>query len=862
MSILDHPAVPALRAAWDAPDNPARVAALGGVVAPGPLPLRSRYLHLLDEEAPPGPWQAGDWAAIIALEDEGDAAIRRNDAERARNVCGRLLTLEPDPAHRLVTVHAHTGLGDIGLAANDGETAAQEYEAALAAALADHYRFGQLKPLVGLGYVTLMFHSAGTAIDRFREAARLAREVGDPLFVSNALLGVAECEERSGDLESAAAHAREAYDAMAGTGSPLGVGNAAQRLGAMLHRLRRTAEARQWYERARDAFEQAGNPMGLTNTLSGLGDVLMDEDGDFDAAERAYAAALDVARQAELSLSAAHALQDLARISRARGDWAAAVTGFERSLAAYIEVGDLLGMTNALDKLAEAHDRLGQEGEALATRMRAVFEIEEYRATHSDDRSQAEYQRRFRRVYSQALNASVDAGSAASFAVVADCLAGRRLAGLFAETARASATGELSLLQEMITHADQRLVSHRRARRTPAPGPRDPSPEARRRRLIQLLGAVGVRHGLADRAEASLDDLLAAVYLPPADEGDALLAALPANCHVLQILIDPAADGRDRACWLWRDPAGTVQLGATELDSDLTGLIATLQGDSDERAELLIRDLRPLSALLPEGLRATLAAGPRPTIIIPVGELWPIPWGAVPVTAPDPGAPDPDSAVTVLGELAPYVVCPSLTVQRRLAERGAPPPVSAPGTASLWRSPQVRAHEFPSFLASPRWRVTQLPSAGDAKRHLTDSGSDDAIVITGHGRPVPGLGHYLELDAGQWLLPVDLIGAKPPLRLLMVACWGGAIPDRSPSDPLSLATLALAARTAELAATVGELADSPPASDFVERILANLATMPLPGAVHAATRWFLSDEHDRAERVHHWAPLVPFGTIY
>ncbi len=854
--ILSHPALPALRAAWDAPDHTARAKILDGIPVPGAIALRSRYRHLLDRHAPPGPWEAGDWEAILAAEDEGDQVVRHNDGETARDVYIRLLGLEPSATHRVVTVHAHTGLGDIALATNDGESATREYEAALAIARQDSYRFGQVKPLLGLGYVTLMFHSAGTALDPFREAARLAGEVRDPLYAGNALLGAAECEERSGDLEGAAAHAREAYGMLAEVGSTLGMGNAAHRLGAMLHRLGRASEAREWYERARDAFTDVGNPMGLTNALSGLGDVLLEVDEDFDAAERSYAASLDVASKAALSLSMAHALQDLARVSRARGDWAAAAAGFEKSLASYIEAGDLLGMTNALDKLAEAQDQLGQGSEALATRMRAVFEIEEYRATHDDERSQAEYRRRFRRVYSAALEASIEAGSAASFAVVADCLAGRRLAGLFSEMARTAKTGELSFLQEMVTHADQRLVNYRRQRRA-SPPVGDASPEAKRKRLIPLLGALGVRHGLTGQAESSLDDLLAAVYLPPADEGAALLAALPAGCHILQVLIDPASSDPDSAHparWLWRDPAGVPHLGTTE-SGDAADLITVLQGDSDQRADLRISDLEPLRDLLPRELRDAIAADPRPLIIIPVGELWLIPWGAVPVSGP--GSPP-----RVLGEAVPYVICPSLTVQRRLAERGAPPPFATPGRASLWRSPQVRRHEFRTFLADPSWEVSELTSAAEAKQHLMGSVGDDVVVVTGHGRPVQGLGHYLELDAGQWLLPVDLIGASPPTRLLVIACWGGAVPGRGPTDPLSLATLALAARSTEIMATVGELADSEPASEFVEHILENLATMPLPAAVHATTRWFLDDEHDRADRVHHWAPLVPFGTLY
>src|SRR5260370_37365742 len=110
----------------------------------------------------------------------------------------------------------------------------------------------------------------------------------------------------------------------------------------------------------------------------------------------------------------------------------------------------------------------------------------------------------------------------------------------------------------MVTRAAQRLANSRPQRRA-SPPVGDASPEAKRKRLIPLLGALGVRHGLTGQAESSLDDLLAAVYLPPADEGAALLAALPAGGHILQALLAPASShpdsahpaprhGRDPAC--------------------------------------------------------------------------------------------------------------------------------------------------------------------------------------------------------------------------------------------------------------------------------------------------------------------------
>ena len=96
----------------------------------------------------------------------------------------------------------------------------------------------------------------------------------------------------------------------------------------------------------------------------------------------------------------------------------------------------------------------------------------------------------------------------------------------------------------------------------------------------------------------------------------------------------------------------------------------------------------------------------------------------------------------------------------------------------------------------------------------------------------------------------------------MIACWGGAVPGRRPSDPLSLATLSLAAGSAEILATVGELADSPAAALYVEHVIAGMVQESLPEALHAATAWALGDEDFRAEPAYHWAPLVPIGTLY
>jgi tetratricopeptide (TPR) repeat protein len=853
--VSQRPESDSLFAAWQATGQ-RREEILAGIRVPGAIALRSRYRHLLDPEAPPGPWDAGcsrqHWRSVIRLETQGDEAVHRNDFTAARAAFTELAGLETEPVHQVITVHAHLGLGDIELGGDNAEAAAREYETALTLAGTSRYRFGQLRALVGLGYITLIFHSAGAARDLFTRAFTLARQLADPVYAGNAALGAAECAERLGELEQAVTLAGDAYESFSAVGSPLGEGNAAQRLGSMLHRLGRRDEARGWLERALAAFASAGNPTGITNTLSGLGDLLLDA-GDTDEAERAYRRSLETAESAGLRRSRAHALQDLARVERSRGDWAAAARAFTRALEAYRELDELLGMSHAFDKLAEAYAQAGSGTEVMRVRLEAVFAIEEYRATHRDERSQREYRDRFARTYAAALDAASAGDSAESFAVVADCLAGRRLAGLFAETARAAGTGELALLQELLVRADQRLVARRHEEAPLAAGDAGAADDAagargRRDRLIRTLGAVGIKHGLAPRAEISLDDLLAAVYLPPADEGGLLLQALPENCHALQILLDPQDPGRAR--WLWQRPDRTTKAGGSVLTSAAADLIAVLRSDSDDRAGLRISDMAPLSDLLPAELRAELAAGRvQRLVILPVGELWLVPWGAVPV-APD----------RVLGEAASYVICPSLTIQRQLATRGAPGLLAHPQRADLWRSPLISHHELTRFQADQAWQVSVLRTSDEAKERLRAGGH--VMVVAGHGRPAPGLGHYLELDRGQWLLPVDLIGASPPRRLAVIACWGGAIPGAGPSDPLSLATLALAAGSSEILATVGELGDSAAASVYVEKVLSAMATRALPDALRAATTWILQDMDGRAELIHHWAPLVPIGTFY
>ena len=622
---------------------------LRSVPVPGAVAVRARYRHLLD---PGGRVPDGDvdidlqlWIAIIEAETAGDLALVESPSKAAQHFA-QAATLERSTLLRVVTVNALQGAGDAARQADDHDVAAPNLIEALDIAAADSFRFGEMRALVSLGYLTMAIASAGQAREYFDQAMALAAEIPDPLFEANAQLGAAESALRLHDPGRARRFAEEALERFDTIGSHMGAGNAAERLASVQRSLGDAEAVSGALTRALRHYEAAGSVIGRVNALDGLGDA-ESAAGNHVMARRHFTSAIDIARH-NYPRGMLNAQQGLARTARAQESWEEAKRLHELTLAGFEKLEDLVGQMHSLDGLAFcARAQQGAHAE-LEMRVGSVRRLEQMRAARPDHSVQMEYRRRFIGIYRAAMRVAVELGDIGAAVFVLECLCGRRLAGLI-ESLPATGSGDTELAALVTAMADQRLTG------------RLPTPESRTERITRMLGATALRHGLADRARDELDDLAATVFLPldPADAA-ALLDEVPRGCHVLLVAGEATSSGE--STYVWRRTDGSATLGTTALPpATLELLNGVVTGTMTYPA---IENLAPLSVLLPDALRKELVATddePAPRLLlVPVGSMWLVPWPAITL-----------AEGRVLGEVVELIVCPSLTVHRSVSRQGA-----------------------------------------------------------------------------------------------------------------------------------------------------------------------------------------------
>ena len=98
--------------------------------------------------------------------------------------------------------------------------------------------------------------------------------------------------------------------------------------------------------------------------------------------------------------------------------------------------------------------------------------------------------------------------------------------------------------------------------------------------------------------------------------------------------------------------------------------------------------------------------------------------------------------------------------------------------------PEVHLHDLLGL--GPGSRHARSAGAPDRLLHGLARGGIDAVVIAAHGRPMPGLGHYLELGSDVILTPAEMFDSTPPKIVGppgLLRCEGSWTEQRRPVDP-------------------------------------------------------------------------------
>ena len=825
-----------LLAAWRRGPNAQDAAVLQSTLpVPGPVALRGRFMLLTDTAVPSMKAALFDidtqiWFEQVRLTSEADRALVENRVDDAVALLDQLKSSASPILHPLPVVDALVGIGDAARQSDRLEDAIAALGDALALAERQHYRFGTARALVSLGYVTMQVRTLAEAVDCFERAAEICRELDERVYLANALIGLGEARSRLRENDQALIALNEALTICDSIKAYGGIVNASQHIGDLHRRQRNFEPARDAFQRALDTAEQHGPWIGIVNAADGLGEVTIGL-RDLDTAVKHYSRSYQMSEEHGYVRGQAHALNGLGRCAYMEHDWSTAADFHAEALTRYRSIGDLPSASNALDGLARAAEGAKDWPTAVRYRLEAVAAIEEMRAVQGRHDFQQEYRNRFEAVYSWGMRTALDAVDVAAFVAVFEGIAGRRLAGLVESIPAPEAIGGAQLVANMTA----------RAHALPGDGA-DLATRSRAERLTRLLGRHALRGALPDLARQAIDDLAAALYRPfDAEAAIPLIERVMARTDVLLVCEIPGGGGE--IAWVRTRHSGpAIDIGRLSPSDAQFSVIRALAGLGLPSAALPAY-LAPLANLLPQDAYRNDDGDAGRLLIIPLGDLWAIPWPAIGL---DDG--------TVLGERFAIAIAPSLTIADHVTGQQS----ELPRTVGHWRSPRIINHHVNAFDDDRRVAAEELPNALAALAAVSKA-TLDLVVIAGHGRPVEGIGHYLELDDSVFLEPTEFLNANPPRLLVLISCWGARTPGAAAADPLTLATLALTRGTRQVVATVSELADDRAATRFVNNVLHRLPDQPTAFALRDETRRFLAMPSNRAGPLSRWAPLVTVG---
>ena len=727
----------------------------------------------------------------------------------------------------MIKVQALIGLADVARQSDDMDTAVSLYRAAHQLAVIDGNVFGQVRALLPQGYVLRRGVSAQEALAVFTECEQLARTLGDRMYVANALVGLGETHGLLEHFPQAVEALEEAVQIFTTVDSQVGIAGAALRLTDLYRRAVDHENTERWVHVVIDATQRSGQLQEAVDAHDILTELCVQR-GDTRQARRTAARGLVLANSSNYPRGAAHLRMTLGHAERRGGRPEHAERQFRRALDYFHPRKDDLAMVAyCLGDIAGCAEDRDDMARAIDLRLSSVSALEAIRARQSLPRYQHEYRRRFQQVYRWALRTAVAAQHATAFVTVFEGLWGRRLAGLAAGIGVESG-GDPALYAQLLARA----AANRRAH-----GEKDELPPDER--LPRMLGGIAMSGALPDVDEDVVGQAVAVLYHPfDSAQAERLLTQIPGDVAVC--LLAPVPERDLLVAWLVRTPDGRTLLGENELSHETRSLVDRISGNGLGTETL--QDVTCLAEILPAPLQ-DLSVGTR-LVMVPLEDLWAMPWAAAPC------------GKGLLGERFALRFAPSLAVASLVGARVADT-TSRSGTRT-WIGPGVDAHRLDGLTRSGKEGVVTAVDAKAAFDAVT-AATCDTVAVVAHGRPVSGIGHFLELGEDTPLTPVDLFCAQTPRRLALIACWGARAPGESAGDPLTLGTLALARSTQEVAATVCELGDDAAAAGFVDEFLYRGVTCDWAEALRATTAGRLRDPRVRRGPLYRWAPLVILG---
>ncbi len=667
---------------------------------------------LLDRTLPLAASVGGPLAACRAHLDLGRALVRTRDMDGAADHLEQARAAAAELKIPRWQADAALALSVVSRLRMDLDTALALRQEALEAYTAADWTPGRARALHFIGTTYAMRGELTTALLRLREGEALAREAGSDDILSGCLGDQAGIYYLSGEFDRALAQYAEASDL---TDDPRRQGWYLSNMASILTYQQKHAEAVPRYEQALALVRASGDRRAEASMLTSLGHSLCAL-GDLDRGLRELDAAVSAAREFDLPLEEANALQtkghaliDADRLTEARPllEQALAIAG---PLDAY-EVFESTSLG-----LARIDRREGRPEQAVAHLRPAMEQVLRVRRLSGGAVGvQSGY-------FSQT-NRSFDALVAALY----DLHAKAPRAGHDREAWRVAQLGRARSLQDLLaeTEVDLRVRA-------------DESYRAREDRLLDGLA------GLEERRAASPDSaaVLDAESLRLEGELDLLEAELRAADPRYAELRYPQPVALDVARTQVLRPGEAVleyQLGEEQSHLWLITPERFVFRRLPPRAELepLVRDLLPLlrdpsltggaaawftgparaaAAALLDPVRDDLA-GVRRLIVVPDGVLHYLPFAALPLRDTDAAA---FSDVPWLAREAEVTVTPSLSALARLRAVAEAPATAAP--LLLLADPTLPAPEEASVFvrAAGAAGLRPVPGAAAEQTRLVD----------------------------------------------------------------------------------------------------------------------------------------------